>query len=632
MNQCRSCASFNDEGAAFCGQCGSRLQERRGPLPGRRVRRKLLLAVLGLALGLGGVKVAEIALGPAAKEVAAPRAGPLPRRGRSMEAPPRPPERPRPEEVRRLAAGALATLDLLDEGGARLRSIRGVLLSSAGNVLCRFRPLLGAYGAELRGGGEAAGREVLGLIAYDPHRDLALLEAVEGRNLSGLPAGQETGMVITRGMEVWVFSPGALARTYVAEVPYFTGDGVPRARLAEEPPLPAAAVLALDEYGGWVGLCAAEPIDGEEEPEARRILLDLLGPLEQALGRPAVLTLAEATARFYQGGFQDLLDRGRKALEAENVPLAVDLLNGALDQGQSEGRGREDLQEALGLLQRALESELERLRRTKDWRGAVRYLMVAAARFPGERRYWAELGGAHLELEEHREAVNALLEARRLEPGGNLDSLLLRSYLEASRKELNAGRLALAAEWLERGAHVLPDSARLYLELAKLYQRWGLYDDAAARRLDPGLGPEVEAALERIEDLVRRREAVILEIPPGASTIQTEVVLNGTAAFRFIIDTGATYTSISQHMADVLGYQITATTERVVIGTANGIIMAPVVMLESVNLRGYAVRNVKAVVLPERAQTQLGLLGLNFLEHFRYSMDPGRREFRLEKR
>jgi clan AA aspartic protease (TIGR02281 family) len=85
-------------------------------------------------------------------------------------------------------------------------------------------------------------------------------------------------------------------------------------------------------------------------------------------------------------------------------------------------------------------------------------------------------------------------------------------------------------------------------------------------------------------------------------------------------------------MALEMGYALSPDLEHVTIGTANGTILAPVVLLESVNLHGYAVRNIKAIVLPAKSSARIGLLGLNFLDHFRYSVDAGRREFRLERR
>jgi len=241
------------------------------------------------------------------------------------------------------------------------------------------------------------------------------------------------------------------------------------------------------------------------------------------------------------------------------------------------------------------------------------------------------------DLEEHREAIEALLEARRIEQGSEVDAALQGSYLAGAAREASLGRSQEAAAWLEKGVEILPNSARLRLELAKLYRRWGFLDDAArvfqtARSLDPALASEIDAALEEIDRAIRRQETLVLKIPEGAKSLQAEATVNGRANYRFIIDTGATYTSIPQVMAEELGYRLGPGLEQILIGTANGVINAYVIVLDSVNLQGYAVRNLKAVVLPQKTQVQVGLLGLNFLNNFRFTLDPGRGEFRLERR
>jgi clan AA aspartic protease (TIGR02281 family) len=640
---------------------------------GLRGLKAALIVCLAAALAGGAVWLSRVSLRPERpvppktaflpeKRLRSPSAGrQAPEEAAQGEEPAQPQPLPT-NTIRRMVEGALARIELLDDRGERLRDETGLLLEGGTSVLSRFRPLLGAYRGVARIGppGEARPHEILGLISYDPYRNLSLLEIAPEEGLSGVPVWQGGSEAMAAGMEVIISSTGNAVETVVSEYPYVTPDGVSRARLAAEPPLPAGARIAVDLSGAAVGLCSPEP-DGSVpggrerglEPagsvlldaqaaiaaglvnvELRRLLLDPLDTVASGLGNHAAITLAEVTRRFYEGTFAHLFDQARRAMDSENSARALELLDRALEQVESEGVSAADVQAALDLLARAIQGELDRRRRESDVRGAAAILKVATRRFPADRRLWVDLGAAQIVLGDYREAIAALSEARRLEEGTDLDALLQRAYLEAAQKELSVGRPQLAAEWLQSGIEALPASARMHLELAKLYQRLALYDEAsrvylAARSIDPGLAPEVDAALERIEDLMRRREALVLEIPEGSSTIQSDVVLNGAASYRFIIDPGATYTCISQDMADALGYQVGATSERVILSTANGDIVAPLVVLESVNLHGYAVRNVKAAILRNQ---RFGLLGLNFLDHFRYTIDRGRREFRLEKR
>jgi clan AA aspartic protease (TIGR02281 family) len=649
MPQCPSCSSFNGSEAAFCNQCGQPLPGFRAPRgPGRLKKTAALLFAAAIVLASGAL-IRERLLRPGA-----PPPEPEPGTGQAVEpvsdsegqaGPAEDVVEPQPlplDALRRLVDPALVLIEPTDEKGESLPAVRGVLVEGGG-VLCRFGALLGAYGGTCKvGRGNEPAREVVGLIAFDDYRDLALIElrAGEGDARQGLAIA--SSQRLPPGTVLAVASVGRLLMTGVTESPYTSADGsVHDARLAEDPPLPTGAVVAVDPFGAVFGLCSPEKAapgsEAAEETAPPRVLVDLPAKLAGYIGRQASSSLADMTRRFYEGTFRDLLSRGSRAAGAGDFAAAIAHLAGALDRAEGERIGAEAIAEARDLLHRSIEGDLERRRREKDLRGTEAVLGVAVARFPDERPFWLDLATARMELDNLAGAVEALLEARRIEPGAEIDSLLQRAYAAGSSREVSLGNLQVAAEWLEKGIAVLPSSARLHLDLGKLYQRWGFYEDAVrefnvARSIDPGLGGEVDEALEEIERAVGSREVLVLKVPEGATTIGADVVLNGRATYRFIIDTGATFTSISREMADALGYRIVPGGEEVTVGTANGFVSAPVVLLDSVNLHGYAVRNVKALVLPQKSQSQVGLLGLNFLDHFRYSVDPGRREFRLERR
>ncbi len=660
MNQCPSCASFNEAHAAFCNQCGRRLLQARKKKKPSGMGKRMVMFSLAILL-LAGVAVLIVSAlrefpeknpkGPISILPIREPGRPVRPRKKVQSGKESEPEPLTAEALRRLAGPAIVLLELFDEGGERLREIRGVLIEPAGTVLCRFHPLLGAYDARcLVGRGSQPIREIQGLVAYDPYGNLALLEISPEADLEDLPSLPVASTILLEpGMDVVVLSLGRVVTTQIADYPFFTPDGVSHGRLDDDPQLPQDAVVVMDVYGSVIGLCTGDPARSKSLPVGLpdselvgvdpppRILVDPLTSVSNLRGRPAILSLSEATRRFYEGTFAFFLERAGKALEAKKFFSAIDLLGRALDQAEQEGIEEKDIEEARRLLRRSIDGELSRLRRDKDSSGMVSILEIGVEHFPHERKYWIELGTLRLNLEEYREAIGAFLEARQLKPDSDADALLQEAYLNGSAREIDLGRLQVAAEWLEKGIQVLPDSARLHLELAKLYQRWGFYDDAVrvfqmARARDPGLAVEIDAALEEIDAILRNRDVLVLKLPEGSSTIRTDVMLNGHAAYPFVIDTGATFTSISQEMAEALGYQISPAMERVVIGTANGIISAPMVVLDSLDLHGYTVRNLKAIVLPRKAQSMVGLLGLNFLDHFRYSVDAGRKEFRLERR
>jgi clan AA aspartic protease (TIGR02281 family) len=101
-----------------------------------------------------------------------------------------------------------------------------------------------------------------------------------------------------------------------------------------------------------------------------------------------------------------------------------------------------------------------------------------------------------------------------------------------------------------------------------------------------------------------------------------DATLNHQQTTTFILDTGATYTAISQEMAQNLGYDLQHCSY-VTITTANGQIRIPKVVLKTVTLNGYTAHNVEATVMPlPRNVPFSGLLGLNFIKRHRITIDP----------
>ncbi len=103
--------------------------------------------------------------------------------------------------------------------------------------------------------------------------------------------------------------------------------------------------------------------------------------------------------------------------------------------------------------------------------------------------------------------------------------------------------------------------------------------------------------------------------------------LNGTVSGLFLLDTGATLCVLAPETARRLG--LAGTGQRVDLETANGTVRAPLIQLRSVDVGGNRARDVDAVVHPAVAPPLDGVIGLSFLNHFSYAIDPRRRVLRL---
>lgn len=89
----------------------------------------------------------------------------------------------------------------------------------------------------------------------------------------------------------------------------------------------------------------------------------------------------------------------------------------------------------------------------------------------------------------------------------------------------------------------------------------------------------------------------------------------------FMVDTGASIIALTERDADRLGVRPSRSAFTAAIQTANGVVRAAPVTLNSVDIGGLVVRDVRAVVVSGRGLTEnlLGLSYLTRLKRFEYS-------------
>lgn len=661
MVQCPACESYNQPEALYCNQCGATLEPTKRR---RRRRRSSVLWVSGLSVILCALigLVVYVSLLPdhpgreargsswGGRKSSAQRKGSRPVRSRTPPGQPgagsdEPVEEPRVIDVggaRRSIERAMAVLKLQGDEGQPLRDVRGVVVHPEGTVLCRLTFLLGASQGTCR---LASGRtvSVVGTTYFDMLLDLALVSIDGGQGeLDFLPLLGEPSGVFEGGDPVFVLSGERVKEATISEPYFVTADGVVGLRLAREPPALADTFLAIGEYGYLVGLCRTvvdgRLVEAETQRDDRpyRVLIVPAYTLAPFLeGRRVVTTLQELTAQLYAGTFADLEERGRRAYREKRWAAALDLLSRALDRGTQEGLPDERLEEVSRELRESFFEEIRRLRSASRWLEAAEMTETGLGQFPDDSALWLQLAEIRLALGLNRESIGALLELRQLEPGKRVDGLLETSYLRLASEAARGGDTRYLESVYLEALDRLPRSAPLHIELAKLYRDWGAYDDAlrllqAARELDPALAVQVDAYIEKINDALARRDAVVIPLAQDSNSIRTTAVIDGREQFPFIIDTGATYTAVPERVVKGLGYNPDLG-ELLRVKTAGGSLLVRVVHLESISLEGYTVRNLKAIVLPDNIGPNVGLLGLNFLRFFKYGVDSSRREFRLER-
>ncbi|MDX2085165.1 MAG: retropepsin-like aspartic protease [Candidatus Melainabacteria bacterium] len=114
----------------------------------------------------------------------------------------------------------------------------------------------------------------------------------------------------------------------------------------------------------------------------------------------------------------------------------------------------------------------------------------------------------------------------------------------------------------------------------------------------------------------------VVPLKPDKRALLLDAELNGVTNGTFIVDTGATYTSISTEMAESLGIDW-RNQQTVTITTANGRIQVPKITLERIRIQGVEARDVEATVIDMREGSPFsGLLGLSFINQFQLTIDP----------
>ena len=105
--------------------------------------------------------------------------------------------------------------------------------------------------------------------------------------------------------------------------------------------------------------------------------------------------------------------------------------------------------------------------------------------------------------------------------------------------------------------------------------------------------------------------------------------LNGTVTGPMLVDTGASYCVLTRGTARKLGLGVRER-RRIPVATANGQIEAPFVELTDIRLEGAKLSGVDAVVMDAVDPPLIGIIGLNFLAQYRFSVDLAEGRLRLE--
>ncbi|HEX7026353.1 MAG TPA: TIGR02281 family clan AA aspartic protease [Gammaproteobacteria bacterium] len=254
-------------------------------------------------------------------------------------------------------------------------------------------------------------------------------------------------------------------------------------------------------------------------------------------------------------------------------------------------------------------------------------VLPASAALANARASSLHLGNRHMEALEvlHRAIDNGIADNTTYALAQNLVLMLVEGERLSHDEKQRLLEQAILRE---------PAVAFYHARLGESFYRQGRYAEALtqlnyAAQLDSGLHDELQALMNNARARLQTPGRVVVPLMGDGNAYYIDVAING-APRRLLLDTGATFTTLSTSLANELGLAVPRDTPQVRLSTANGVISAPMITVDTISLNGATVANLDVVVLDNIGGN--GLLGLNFLNNFNIDIDQANAEMTLRRR
>ncbi|MEN8760820.1 MAG: TIGR02281 family clan AA aspartic protease [Thiogranum sp.] len=241
---------------------------------------------------------------------------------------------------------------------------------------------------------------------------------------------------------------------------------------------------------------------------------------------------------------------------------------------------------------------------------------------------------------QHRQAIETLYDAKSYEyraPQLALIAERIRTYVADHDRQLQIAdeqltRLALY-EYL---VQVEPDYSPYFIALARAQLAQNRLDEARQSLFlvesDPRVSDEARLLLSQIEDTVTFSQASQVSIPliRQGEHFLIDARINDRVTVRLLIDTGASMTVLRDDILVAAGLFKPARPSLQLFSTANGLVEGAVYRLDNLSIGDQNVANIEVAALGLASlQSADGLLGMNFLKHFKFFIDQNKPELRL---
>jgi clan AA aspartic protease (TIGR02281 family) len=218
---------------------------------------------------------------------------------------------------------------------------------------------------------------------------------------------------------------------------------------------------------------------------------------------------------------------------------------------------------------------------------------------------------------------------------------LARDQLEGFDNQVKAAR-SKANEVREAYLQFVLDARKLADEIEAGYSRQATpetkaaidrYNAAAGKQLALAPTSGFAANLRRLKQLEDTVLSETIELhDDGSRTLSVSVVVNGKHQQEMMLDSGASLISLPAAVAAKFGLKPSDKDPRIILELADGRqIEGRLMKLASVRVGKFIVEDVECAVLGDAATSAEPLLGMSFLEHFKFEIDSAARKLTMVK-
>lgn len=293
---------------------------------------------------------------------------------------------------------------------------------------------------------------------------------------------------------------------------------------------------------------------------------------------------------------------------------------------------------AVALQMHALASQLLQSGSAKDVARILDDQVLAEASDPG---LIMDAARAVVTLQDQAEGLERLERAKKavLEKSGQrfpiLDQFQAKLYKDWLKDIITKGSYHSAMAVYEEASRLFPEDPELHLlgveaalaednrEKAKALLGQREYPDPWKDRAH-----QLESRIQAEED----QDVIAIPLTLDEDQMCVDALLNGSYLQTFIVDTGATRSSIPWSAMEALNIPVDETSPIAGIVTVSGILVTNEVTLQSLELKKFRRDNLTVVVVDLPLHPDVGILGMDFFGKFRIEVDKTNKVLKLKKR